>query len=75
MRLWDQVPLHQGLSVLSRHKGASAAAAMAVFAMSLTLAPRILVPFMLGMIVSPVLIAVTAVSDCTQPYLPSQFFS
>ena len=62
MGLWDPIPVHQGLSLLKRHRRASAAAATALFAMLLTLLPRVILSFMLGMIVSPVLIAVTVVS-------------
>ena len=60
--MWDQIPAHQGLSLLKRHRRASAAAATALFAMLLTLLPRVILSFMLGMIASPILIAVTLVS-------------
>ena len=61
MGLWDQMPLHQGLNLLKGHKRAAAAAAMAVLAVLLTLLPRMVVSFLLGMILSPLLIAFTAV--------------
>ena len=61
MGFWDKMPSHQGLSLLKGHKRAAAAAAAAVFATLLTVLPRIVVPFLLGMILSPLLIALTAV--------------
>ncbi len=64
MGFWQQMPLHQGLQVLKRHRRATEAAAIAIFAMLLTLLPRVILPFVLGMIASPIIIAVTAVSAC-----------
>lgn len=62
MGVWDHIPVHQGLSLLKRHRRASAAAATALCAMLMTLLPRVVLSVMLGMIASPILIAVTVVS-------------
>lgn len=67
MGFWDQMPSHQGLSLLKGHKRAAAAAAVAVLALLLTLLPRIVVPFLLGMMLSPLLIALTAVRALLLP--------
>ena len=57
--------LHQGLRVLIEHRVATGTVAMAVLIALLTLLPRIILPFVLGMIASPILILVTAVSRCS----------
>ena len=54
--------LHQGLRVLMEHRVASGIVAMATLTFLLMLLPRIILPFVLGMIASPILILATAVS-------------
>ena len=67
MGLWDQMPSHQGLNLLKGHKRAAAAAAVAMFAILLTFLPRVVVPFLLGMTLSPLLITLTAVRALLLP--------
>ncbi len=62
MGVWDQIPLYQSLSLLKRHKRASAVAATALLAILLPLLPHGILSFMLGMIASPILIAIAVVS-------------
>ena len=61
--------LHQGLRVLMEHRVASGIVAMATLTFLLMLLPRIILPFVLGMIASPILILATAVS----PTFPQSF--
>ena len=56
--------MHQGLRLLNEHRIATGSAAMALFALILVLAPRIVLPFILGMLASPILILVTTVRPC-----------
>ena len=67
MGFWDKMPSHQGLSLLKGHKRAAAAAAVAVFVTLLAFLPRVIVPFLLGMILSPLLIALIAVRALLLP--------
>ena len=69
MGLWDQMPSHQGLSLLKGNKRAAAAAAVAVLAILLTFLPRVVIPFLLGMILSPLLITLIAVRALLLPAL------
>ncbi len=59
--------MHQGLRLLNEHRVATGSAAMALFALTLLLLPRIILPFVLGMIASPILILVTTVGPCPSP--------
>ena len=63
------MPLHQGLRLLKKHRRAAGAAAVALFAALFMLLPRVMLPFMLGMVASPIVILATAVRPCPAPGL------